>query len=80
MSQFRPNQKVMVREDAEYVPAELRGQEGIYMCLDPSQVGIRKAGESYDGTDDSGPRGFVQFLDIGVQRAVPEDWLIAKEE
>ena len=79
MSQFSPNQKVMVRGDAEYAPEELRGQEGLYICPDPSQIGVRTVGKSYDGTDDSGPRAYVMFTESG-HRSVLEAWLTSTDD
>ena len=65
MSELRYGDTVLVDEDAEDLPDELRGKEGVLMSLDPSHIG-----ESFEGADDGARIWRVYFQEMNLNRPI----------
>lgn len=72
---FKSNDKVRVKPDAEDVPDEVKGKEGIVMALDPSRAGFRSLGGGYETADDGAVIWSVHFPELGITLPLHEVWL-----
>ena len=75
MQNLKPNDNVRVKPEAKDVPEEARGKEGIIMVPDPSRIGFRTPGSSYETADDGAVIWLVHFPALGATLSINEIWL-----